>query len=359
MNNEYEKQLNTLKDIKLSTIEKTEMRDSLVHFIAAHPYVQASPVLRFFTREKFILSPYSGISMHITKVLAFSFIGLLFTGGSLTMASASSIPGEILYPIKINIQEPIEGAGKTKPAEKLEWQTKKLGRRLTEIQKLSEKKDITKEEVVIAQAVLQEHVKDLTDTINTLKEDGTTGGLILSGSAELLSLSETLSTTQGVSIDAVTTDTTTDTDGTTSTQQTDTTNTVDTTSTHTTTTKTETADISTITDMTGQKELKDILSHEVDKQIIDIKKTVETVAQDTEKTDVSDTEAQTDTDQKVTTEKKDTLPETLIQQERDTLHNTVGASLTQQTVLSRTKGEERKNDSIYTIIKKTVTPNKQ
>lgn len=275
------------------------------------------------------------------------------------MASANSIPGELLYPIKINIQEPIEGAGKTKPKDKLEWQTKKLGRRLNEIQKLSEKKDITKEEVVIAQAVLKEHVQDLTKTINTLKSDGEAGGLILSSSAELLSLTETLHTTQST-LSAVETkvDTTTNTE--TATQNTVDTNTVDVNTDHIITTsaeteKKETADISTITEATGQEELKEILSNEVDKQLIDIKKTVETVAQDTEKKDIS-TEDTTAKDTKTTTEKTDVRPITDIT--KDTVQNPLTLTAEEKAVLL--KASEKKVDTVtHTLPKKTSVPLKK
>lgn len=282
-----EEQMKILKDIHMSTVEKTEIRDSLTNFIAAHPIMHISRVSRFFTAEKIVLSPYSGISMHMGKILAFSFIGLLLTGGSITMASASSLPGELLYPVKINVKEKFEAVGKTAPKEKLAFKKEKVIRRVAEIQKIKEKKDVTKEEVVIAQAVLAEHVKDYTDTVDELKKDGNEG-LILANGAELIPLTESINKDENTTTAATTLTTTTtsvtETKGIpTETQETTDARTVEKTQiTVESKVSPHIADISTITENTDSTELKSILSNEVEKQIVEIKKTVEIVAQDVE-----------------------------------------------------------------------------
>jgi hypothetical protein len=305
MNTNNEEQMKILKDIHMSMTEKTEIRDSLKNFIAAHPIMHISRVSRFFTAEKIVLSPYSGISMHMGKILAFSFIGLLLTGGSITMASASSLPGELLYPVKINVKEKFEAIGKTEPKEKLAFKKAKVIRRVAEIQKIKEKKDVTKEEVVIAQAVLAEHVKDYKDTVDELKKDGNEG-LILANGAELIPLTESINKDENTTTTTTTLTTTT----TTSIENKETATatmagsdipviekkeiTVE------TKVSPDIADISTITESTNSTELKAILSNEVEKQIVEIKKTVETVAQDVE---VKNTEIQKVEDKK--TEQKE------------------------------------------------------
>jgi hypothetical protein len=108
--------------------------------------------------------------MRMTKVLVFSFIGIIFAGGTLTFASGSSIPGELLYPIKINIKEPLEGSLKTDPTEKLAWKEQKVTRRIEEIQTLKTKKQVTKREATIAQAVLIKHVEELNQTLLNSKK---------------------------------------------------------------------------------------------------------------------------------------------------------------------------------------------
>lgn len=284
-NTEYEKQLNIFKNINMSMIEKTEMRDSLTNFMASHPRTQTTPILsRFFSSERLMLSPYSGLSMTIGKVMAFAFLGLILTGGSITMASANSIPGELLYPIKINIKEKIEEAATTSnKKEKLAFKQEKVARRFSEIKELSEKKNITKEEVTIAQAVLAEHVKDLKDTVQELKEEGGADA-ILATSAELIPLTEGLTSSASTET-TLTADSTTTSDTTVATTTSEGTAVADSTA-DTPTIETNVdltiPDVSTITADTTQIDLKAILSNEVEKQITEIKKTVQDVAQDVE-----------------------------------------------------------------------------
>lgn len=173
----------------MSAVEKTEMRDSLMHFMAAHP-LPRKITHNIFSKATLVVSPYSGISMRMTKVLVFSFIGMIFAGGGLTIASANSIPGELLYPIKINIKETIEGSLKTAPAEKLAWKEQKVTRRIEEIKTLQSKKQVTKREAVIAQAVLKKHVEELNQTVSELKDENQDA--ILATTAQLIPKTETL-----------------------------------------------------------------------------------------------------------------------------------------------------------------------
>lgn len=188
MNNQEEK-FHILQELKLSAIEKTEIRDSLKHFMASHPLPRKSHS-SWFARSHLTISPYGGISMRMTKVLVFSFIGIIFAGGTLTFASGSSIPGELLYPIKINIKEPLEGSLKTDPTEKLAWKEQKVTRRIEEIQTLKTKKQVTKREATIAQAVLIKHVEELNQTFIELKEENQAA--ILATTAQLIPKTETI-----------------------------------------------------------------------------------------------------------------------------------------------------------------------
>lgn len=191
MNNFNETQLHTLRDINLSSIEKAEIRDSLTHFMASHPLPRVTHKT-WFSRIALIPSPYTGISMKMTKVLVFSFICIIGIGSGLTFASANAIPGQLLYPIKINIKEEIEGSLKTEPEEKLVWKEQKVTRRIAEIKTLKAQKQVTKREATIAQAVLQKHVAELNETFGELKEEDKDA--ILATTAQLIPHTETLNT---------------------------------------------------------------------------------------------------------------------------------------------------------------------
>lgn len=186
-----EEKLNTLKDIHLSDIEKAELGDGIKHFMASHPLQTKRGILSYLKQNNLILSPYGGISITFTKSLVFSLLALITMGGTATFASGSAVPGELLYPIKINIKEKLEEKLATTQEEKLTIKEKKVTRRLEEVKTLQNKKGLTKKEAVIAQTILKEHIKELTDTMNTLKEEGRED-LVLASTAELIPKTEDL-----------------------------------------------------------------------------------------------------------------------------------------------------------------------
>lgn len=189
-----EEKLNTLKNIHLSETEKAELGDSIKHFMASHPLQSKRSIFSYLKQNNLTLSPYSGISITFTKSLVFSLLALITMGGTATFASGSAIPGELLYPIKINIKEKIEEKLATTQEEKLSLKEKKVTRRLEEVKTLQSKKGLTKKEAAIAQAVLKEHIKELTDTMTTLKEEGRED-LVLASTAELIPKTEDLTRT--------------------------------------------------------------------------------------------------------------------------------------------------------------------
>lgn len=189
-----EEKLNTLKDIHLSEVERAELGDGIKHFMASHPLQTKRGIFSYLKQNNLILSPYGGISITFTKSLVFSLLALITMGGTATFASGSAIPGELLYPIKINIKEKLEEKLATTQEERLTLKEKKVTRRLEEVKTLQNKKGLTKKEAVIAQTILKEHIKELTDTMTTLKEEGRED-LVLASTAELIPKTEDLTKT--------------------------------------------------------------------------------------------------------------------------------------------------------------------
>lgn len=171
----------------MTSLEKTEIKDTLMRFISSHPTPKHthSSWLNLFQHK--ILSPYgrAGVSKTTTKIIFSTLAIVLFLGGSLTYTSANALPGDFLYPVKISIRESIEGTLKTEPEEKLAWQEIRIERRLEEIKTLKTKKGITEKQVLVAKTVLQEHVDDLKKTVAELKEDGKQDVILATG-AKLL-----------------------------------------------------------------------------------------------------------------------------------------------------------------------------
>ncbi|MEK7460562.1 MAG: hypothetical protein AAB628_03380 [Patescibacteria group bacterium] len=148
---------NILKNIKhlakktrLADSEKASIRQELIRYAEAHPasYVpHAKSPFSFHMRSKRVLSG---------TVL----LGILL-GGSLSFAAETALPGNILYPIKVNINEPARGALLVSEQEKADWDMRLVERRLAEIAKLSASENTSPE----VQQLAEERLAQYTDRV--------------------------------------------------------------------------------------------------------------------------------------------------------------------------------------------------
>jgi predicted ribosome quality control (RQC) complex YloA/Tae2 family protein len=80
--------------------------------------------------------------------------------GSLTVASETSLPGDVLYPVKISITEPARDLIKVDQIDKIEWQAQKATRRLEEANILSEQAKLDEEKIVEIENLFEKHTQD-------------------------------------------------------------------------------------------------------------------------------------------------------------------------------------------------------
>ena len=113
------------KSIKLTTEEAKEMHSYVADFVNLH------------TEEvsKNIRSPYFTKSSLVMAFSSFAIVALIFVGT--TFAASSSLPGDALYPIKVNINEQVKGLFITGDAKNAAWHEELISQRLTEAETLA------------------------------------------------------------------------------------------------------------------------------------------------------------------------------------------------------------------------------
>ncbi len=126
MDKQIKQLINKLKKITITEREMIFIRSNLSSFIFSSP-MASTP------------SPYLFKSHFLTlrKSLIAACLIVIFGGGALAFAAEKSLPGDILHPIKININEKIISALQFSPEAKIAWHKKIVDRRLAEIQALS------------------------------------------------------------------------------------------------------------------------------------------------------------------------------------------------------------------------------
>jgi hypothetical protein len=128
---------NLIKNIKkdiMTPEEKSILKNKIIFFVENYPISTPSPYIKkspYFSRFSFA---------HVGKlVTAGAFMVVLGVGG-LSYASADALPGDLLYPVKINLKEKIEDRLAFTPAVKLALRQRRIETRLGEVETLTENK---------------------------------------------------------------------------------------------------------------------------------------------------------------------------------------------------------------------------
>lgn len=150
--------------------ERSAIRERLLSFMEKVSAPMKSPyqptMSPFVIRATFPLK-----MMHVAKVMALVLIVMLATGGTLTYASQSALPGDTLYPVKIQAED-IAGALKGSHEEKVAWLSTRMDRRITEIQTLKAENKLTPETEKIVTTAFEDHAKAIDEDISALVENG-------------------------------------------------------------------------------------------------------------------------------------------------------------------------------------------
>ncbi|MBY0538441.1 hypothetical protein K2P47_03520 [Patescibacteria group bacterium] len=192
--------------IRLRASEKAELQSRIVAFMEYHPLpatVKSVPV----PKSKVVLEPYRLIA--IPRAYVRSFVGvtaLLFIVVIPTMAE-SAIPGDILYPVKVNFTEEIRSTLSTNSYEKVVWETTRLERRISEARLLAQAGKLTgatEAEVLAAVQVHSDKAKQQIESLRTTDADGAalaqmTFATMLDVQSSVLKSDDSASTTEGKS----------------------------------------------------------------------------------------------------------------------------------------------------------------
>ena len=176
MDKELENFIKQARDIKMTPHEKALLGSKL----ASLPIPSPVPIVR---------SPYLTKSHFWTlgKALVAACLIVIIGGGSLSYAAESALPGDLLYPIKTNINEEVISATKFKPADKVAWQEKRVERRLKELEALTRKHDLNDRAKNQIEKNLEKHRKNiekikresnLNDQLTPIKTEKEKGGMM-------------------------------------------------------------------------------------------------------------------------------------------------------------------------------------
>ena len=166
-----EEQLKKGASISMSAQEKADIRAVLVSHIDSNPLLNQkegnsvrSPYNIFSTFNSFILKPqYS--------MLTALFIAVLIGGGT-SFAAEGTLPGDFLYPVKVNINENIQEITALSDVAKVNVQTNLATRRLEEAEKLAVSGNLTPSVSSELKTNFEKHVIASKKSISKIEKEG-------------------------------------------------------------------------------------------------------------------------------------------------------------------------------------------
>ncbi|MEK6615715.1 MAG: DUF5667 domain-containing protein, partial [Bacteroidota bacterium] len=151
------------KETCLTQDEKFAVRKNLLKYMSQNP-VQEKHTIRspWFASS----SRFRGKKV-LSAVVLFGVVG----GGTLSFAAEAALPGDVLYPVKTGINEPVHRVVLFTPQEKADWDVRLVERRLDEISKLSESNSISPEAKARIENRLEIYTNRVKNNIDTFENE--------------------------------------------------------------------------------------------------------------------------------------------------------------------------------------------
>ncbi len=155
--------------VRLSTAEKTDLRERLVSYMEYHPLPLALKEEGILERAS-LVTPVRVVHVNgwrIFEALAAS-LGVLVL--SISYLAEQAVPGDSLYAVKVQINEEVRSTLTRSPYEKVVWETERLNRRIAEARLLASEGRLTEAvEAEVAEAV-REHSENARREIEVMKQ---------------------------------------------------------------------------------------------------------------------------------------------------------------------------------------------
>lgn len=168
------------KHTRLSSAEKAEMRSMLLRHVKTNPVrTEMFERQQFVKGNRSILSPFQINNLRSKKTMPILVILGLLMGGSASFAAENALPGDVLFPVKVHVNESVRGAVAVTSKAKAEWGIRLVERRLEEVEKLVTKTDVSEETRQIASTNLGEYTERVHGRIAKFEEDDDSDDAIL------------------------------------------------------------------------------------------------------------------------------------------------------------------------------------
>ncbi len=159
--------------VALSESERERMKRVLSEYMAMKP-MRNAPLERRAPLSYMFLSVYSFSKRSVAAVLI---AGILFSGAGVSFAAESALPGDALYPIKVDVNEPVVAAFSVSSESKTLWNAERAERRLEEAAKLAFDNKLTASVEDELLARFEAHAEEAVSDVERLEEEDSSAAI--------------------------------------------------------------------------------------------------------------------------------------------------------------------------------------
>jgi tetratricopeptide (TPR) repeat protein len=166
MKNIFEQFNEVTKHVSLAEEDKFLMRERLVEYMEYKPIRYSSAVSR--KEDYAFLFPY----FHAHHFSGALMIALLVTGSTfgVSFAAGDALPGDLLYPVKVNVNEEIKTVFISSTESRIVWEQERAGRRLVEASQLAAEGRLDSEKQETVSKLFAEHTEAMVEQVLVAEE---------------------------------------------------------------------------------------------------------------------------------------------------------------------------------------------
>ena len=156
-----------IREIKMNTDEKKRILENILN---SDLVFRGEPIKSPFWSYLFV----SKFGKNSFTFYGSAFCLLIFLSGGLVFASSTSLPGDILYPLRVSVIEPFGGVLTFSTLAKIKYESNLATERLVDAEILSDRDNLTSVKEKELNNLLENHTKSFNKAINKFQEKKST-----------------------------------------------------------------------------------------------------------------------------------------------------------------------------------------
>lgn len=166
-NNNFEQFIKQAKKINLSPEERSSIEKSVLNFMKENP-VRPDTHQRLVYQNNAYASFWSNMFQtklnYVSSMAILLLISILVSGGA-ALGAEKSLPGDMLYPVKVSVNEQVQGWFKVSEEAKADWEVQRAQRRLEEAEQLAADGSLDAEARAQIEANFESHAERVRERI--------------------------------------------------------------------------------------------------------------------------------------------------------------------------------------------------